>query len=268
MVQFKDPANRFRTEQYCRLTDSQWQDICKFLETGRKRQYSLRFIFDAIRKVIRTGDQWRNVFALNEREGLPSWQLLFYYFRKWQKSGILDIILAHLVAKERKRQGKDTQASVSAVDSQSVKKGSFVCLETGIDGGKLVNGRKRHLAVDTLGLPLAIHVSAANKADGKEGFELLWRLDKASEKLHLIRGDSSYGGEFKDAARFYNWTVDTTQRPPSEKGFIPQAGRWQVERSFSWFNFFRRLAKDFEKTTESAVATMQIAFMDIILARF
>ena len=267
MVQYKDAAKRFRTAQYCRLTDSQWQDISKFLEDGRKRQYSLRFIFDAMRKVIRTGDQWRNIFALNESQGLPSWQLIFYYFRKWQKNGILDTILAHLVAKERERQGKNAQASACAVDSQSVKKGSFICLETGIDGGKLVNGRKRHLAVDTLGLPLAIHISVANKADGKEGYELLWRLDKVTQKLQLIRGDGSYGGEFKDAALFYNWTVETTQRPPSEKGFIPQTGRWQVERTFAWFNFFRRLAKDFEKTTESAVATIQIAFIDIILAR-
>jgi putative transposase len=267
MVQFKDPAKKFRTEQYCRLTDSQWQGISNFLEDGRKRQYSLRFIFDAIRKVIRTGTQWRNLFALNGSPGLPSWQLVFYYFRKWQKSGALAEALTHLVAQERQRQGRQAQASACAVDSQSVKKGSFIHLETGLDGGKFVNGRKRHLAVDTLGLPLAIHVSAANKADGIEGFDLLWRLDKASQRLQIIRGDGSYGGEFQDAALFYDWVVETTQKPPSQKGFVPQAGRWQVERSFAWFNFFRRLAKDFEKTTQSSVAVIQLAFIDIILAR-
>jgi putative transposase len=268
MVQYKDKAKRFRIEKYQPITDSQWQVISEFLEDGRKRQYSLRFIFDAIRKVFRTGDQWRNVFALNDNSELPSWQLVFYYFRKWLKNGVLETVLAHLVVLERQKQGRDAQASACAVDSQSVKKGSFISLETGIDGGKLINGRKRHLAVDCLGLPLAIHVSAANKADGKEGLDLLWRLDKASKRLELIRGDAAYGGEFKECAGFYNWSVQTAQKPPSKEGFIPQSGRWQVERSFGWFNFFRRLARDFEKTVESSVASLQIAFIDIILARF
>jgi putative transposase len=267
MVQFKDKQLKFRTTQYVPLSDSQWQSISEFIEDGRKRAYELRFIFDVIRKVIRTGDQWRNVFALNDTPNLPSWGLVYYYYQKWLKNGTLSLVLAHLVSLERERQGREAHPSACAVDAQSVKKGSFVSIETGIDGGKLVNGRKRHLAVDTLGLPHALHVSAANKSDGEQGKELFWQLDTQAQRLQLIRADKAYRGDFETCAEYYNWKVEISQKPPTEKGFVPQSGRWQVERSFAWFNAFRRLARDFEKTVESSVAVMQIAFIDIILAR-
>jgi transposase len=229
---------------------------------------------DGLLKLTRSGIQWRN---LEEKPTLyPAWESLYYYFRKWQKQGIWGEILVLLVGQERKRVAKQGQASVAAVDSQSVKKGSLINLDTGIDGNKNVNGRKRHLAVDTLGLPLALHVSAANKQDGVEGLELLWQLDKASSRLELIRADGAYKGDFTTYAGYYHWQVEITQKPESVKGFVPQKGRWQVERSgpattvhrlYAWFNFFRRLSKDYEKTVESSLTFMQLAFIDIILAR-
>ena len=197
----------------------------------------------------------------------PPWQLVYYYFRKWQKDGTSSKVLAVLVAKEGQRQQRQKQASVTAVDSQSVKKGSLISIDTGVDGAKLVNGRKRHLAVDTLGLPLALHVSSAHVQDGQAGIELLWQLEQASEKLQLIRVDHAYCGYFEDCAHFYQWQVEISQKPQSPKGFVPRKGRWQVERSFAWFNFFRRLSKDYEKTTASSLCFMQLAFIDIILNR-
>lgn len=109
-----------------------------------------------------------------------------------------------------------------AVDSQSVKIGSFISLATGLDGNKKVNGRKRHIAVDCLGLPLALHISAANCHDGKEGRELLWQLEPIT-RLEVIAADGTYRGQFVKDADWYNWSVEITQRPPSEKGFIPQS---------------------------------------------
>lgn len=258
-------TRNFTRKRFRPLTDSQWEVIEKIVDSGRKRKHSLREVVDGILKITRTGTQWRN---LEEKPMLyPAWESLYYYFQQWQKQGIWGEILASLVQKERERQGKLAQASAVAVDSQSVKKGSLISVETGIDGNKNVNGRKRHIAVDTLGLPLALHVSAANKHDGQEGIELLWQLDKASDRLSLIRADQAYKGDFTTCADYYQWRVEVTQKPESAQGFIPQTGRWQVERSFSWFNFFRRLSRDFEKTIESSVAFMQLAFIDIILAR-
>jgi transposase len=255
----------FRRDRFTPLSNSQWKSIEKFVDTGRKRENKLRRVVNAILKINRLGMQWRN---LEEKPHFyPPWQSVYYYFRKWQKAGIWGKILAVLVEKERLRQGRQRQPSAIAVDSQSVKKGSLISIETGIDGHKHVNGRKRHLAVDTLGLPLALHVSAANKPDGQEGIELLWQLEKATSRLALIRADHAYQGYFVECSDYYKWKVEITQKPESAQGFIPQTGRWQVERSFAWFNFFRRLSRDYEKTVESSVAFMQLAFIDILLAR-
>lgn len=98
---------------------------------------------------------------------------------------------------------RDPSPSSCAVDSQSTKKGRLVKLDTRLDGGKLVNGRKRHLAVDTLGLPLAIFISAANIHDGQASVELLPQLDRCTSRLKLIRGDEHYGGYFKACAAIY-----------------------------------------------------------------
>lgn len=252
----------FKRSQFSHLTHSQWQLIKDFFGNQRKRKYSLRSIVNAILKLTRTGSQWRNM-----DEAYPKWQLVYYYFSKWQKAGIWTKVLNKLVEHERLRQQRTPKASRCAIDSQSVKKGSLIVLDTGIDGGKLINGRKRHLAVDSLGLPLAIHVGAANIYDGKAGLELLAHLGEQAQKEVLICTDHAYRGEFEQSAQYFDFQVQITQKPPSAQGFIPQPGRWQVERSFAWFNFFRRLSKDYEKTTESAVAFIQLVFIDIILAR-
>lgn len=259
MVKVKLP---FRSQRFTELTASQWQSMKELVDDGRKRKTCLRRIFNAILKITRTGCQWRNL-----DEKYPPWQTVYYYFHKWKRNGTWTAVLTKLVRKERQNQGRKPTPSVVAVDSQSVKKGSFICLDTGIDGGKLINGRKRHLAVDTLGLPWSIHVSAANVNDGKEGNELLWRLGEATDRLELIRADHAYQGDFVEFAQYYKWSVEITQKPESKKGFVPQSGRWQVERSFAWFNFYRRLSRDFEKTVESSVAFIQIAFISILLAR-
>lgn len=255
----------FRRDRFIPLSNSQWKGIEKIVDSGRKRTHKLRRIVNAVLKITRLGMQWRN---LEEAPYFyPPWQSVYYYFRKWQRNGIWGRLLAVLVEKERIRQGRNKHPSAVAVDSQSVKKGSLISIKTGIDGNKNVNGRKRHLAVDSLGLPLVLHVSAANNNDGKEGIELLWQLEKASSRLELIRADHAYQGYFVECCDYYHWKVEITQKPESTQGFIPQTGRWQVERSFAWFNFFRRLSKDYEKTVESSVAFMQLAFIDILLAR-
>ena len=252
----------FRRQQFTELTNSQWEIIKELVDNGRKRKYCVRNIIDAVLKLTRTGSQWRNM-----DEKYPPWRSVYYYFRKWQKDGTWSIILAYLVQKERLRQGREPTASLTAVDSQSVKTGTLISIDIGIDGNKKINGRKRHIAVDILGLPLALHVSAANIHDTEAGIDLLWQLDLASDRLEIICGDNAYRGYFSTCAEYYKWKVEITQKPESQRGFVPQSCRWQVERSFSWFSFFRRLSRDFEKTVESSVAFMQTAFIDIILSR-
>ncbi|OMP75493.1 IS5 family transposase [[Flexibacter] sp. ATCC 35208] len=216
--------------KYTLLTDSQWQSIEKLLTDKRKRKYCLRKIFNAILWICRTGCQWRNLSS-----EFPYWQIVYYYFNKWKKNGFFEKVMSKVVRKERMMQGRNYAPSAAAIDSQSIKKSPFINIETGIDGGKHINGRKRHLAVDSLGLPIAISVSAADIHDSVGGFDLLWRIEKNSSRMKLIRTDMAYRGEFSDTVeKYYKWNIEITQKPPTVKGFVPQTGRWQVERSFAW----------------------------------
>jgi putative transposase len=211
--------------------------IEKLVDTGRKRTNKLRRVTNAILKITRLGMQCGSPPGRNLEEKpyfYPPWQRGYYYFRKWQKEGIWGKILAFLVEKERVRQGRNRQASAVAIDSERVKKGSLISLDTGIDGHKNVNGRKRHLAVDSLGLPLALHVSAANKHDGQEGIERLWQLEKASSRLELIRADQAYQGSFVECSDYYNWKVEITRgrlvkslNQPKDSFLKRVVGRWK-----------------------------------------
>lgn len=248
--------------KFTELTDSQWQVIEKHLIKHKPRKHSLRMIMNAILGITRTGTQWRNL-----ESKYPPWQSVYYYFRIWKYNGTLDLILTKLVEKERIRLKRSIKPSAAAIDSQSVKIVAFINQDTGIDGGKKVNGRKRHLLVDTQGLPIAIHVSAANTSDPVGGFDLLAQVEPLEGSLKLIRGDQHYAKVFKEAASWYKMEVEVTKKPHSDQGFVPQKGRWQVERSFSWMNFYRRLSRDYEKLASSSVAFIQLMFINIILAR-
>lgn len=111
------------------------------------------------------------------------------------------------------------------------------------------------------------YVGAADEQDGIAGLELLPQLARTANRVSLICAHKAYKGSFIYYARFYKWQVEISQKPPSVTGFIPQKGRWQVERSFSWLNHYRRLSKDYERTTQSSVCFIQLAFITMILSK-
>ena len=227
----------------------------------RKRKHSLRPILNAVFSINNTGVQWRNLDSK-----YPPWETVFYHFTQLKLRGIWENILDSVVGMERERQGKESSPSLLAIDSQSVKKASFINEETGVDGGKNVNGRKRTILVDTLGLPFSIKVTAANISDNQAG---IWAVDLLKGKvprLQKITADMGYKNAFQEHVETnYKWKVEIAQKPESSKGFIPQKNRWQVERSFSWLNFRRRLFRDVEKTITSSEAMLQIAFISFII---
>ena len=146
---------------YESLSDAQWQFIEEILNDKRKRKHNLRMIINGILEILRTGSQWRNLRLC----GLP-WQSVYYYFRRWKQDGTLERLNSILNQKERARQGKESTPSLLCIDSQSIKSVPFVNQDKGIDGNKLINGRKRHLIVDTLGLVWGVVVHAADIHDG------------------------------------------------------------------------------------------------------
>lgn len=243
------------------LTDSQWQYIENKIGKRRKSKHNLRTIINAIFWLNYTGVQWRELDS-----SYPQWQTVYYHFRQFKLCGIWEQIMDCLVISERERQGKQASPSILAIDSQSVKTVQFVDKDTGIDGGKKINGRKRTILVDKLGLPLVIKVTAANIADNEAGIQAVKLLQGKAPRLEKIAADQGYKDSFINyVTQHHGWDVEIAQKPESQKGFIPEKNRWQVERSFSWLNFRRRLFKEIEKTVESAEAMIQIAFISFII---
>ena len=249
--------------QYTELTDSQWEVLKEILPHQRKRKHCLRLIVNAIFWIHRTGSQWRNL-PLN----FPAWKSVYYYFHRWSRNGTWQELNIWLVELERVFAEKEIEASLICADSQSVKAGPFVHEDKGIDGNKKVNGRKRHILVDTLGLVLGVVVSAANKADGQVGISLLRQCKGQFGRLKKVLVDGVYAGAFVEfATNELKIEVELSSRPPSSRGFVPIKKRWVNERTFGWFNFFRRLDKDHEKSTKSSESMTLIANIQIILGR-
>lgn len=254
----------FMVTQYEELTDSQWEVIKEYLPVQRKRKYDLRIIVNAILHILRTGEQWRNL-----RGAQVPWNLVYYYFSKWRRDGTLICLNSALNQKERLRQGKKPTPSMVCIDSQSIKAAPFIHQDKGVDGNKKINGRKRHLLVDTLGLTWAVMVHSADVHDGTTAHILVEHLLGYLPRLQKILADKAY------EKVFYRWVenniagleVELSSKPPDKKGFVPVRWRWVNERSFGWLNFFRRHAKDYERTVQSAEAWILWANCQIILNR-
>lgn len=252
-------------ENFHELTDSQWQLIEKLLDDQRQRWHSLRTIINAILWLNYTGLQWRELSKVTGSQ-LP-WQSVYYYFRQFKLKGVWEQILDCLVIKERKRQDRCDTPSLLAIDSQSVRIMQFIEEQTGIDGNKCINGRKRSIAVDRLGLPWSLAVTSANTSDNEAGKVVVDRLRGKVPRLEVIAADHGYKVSFIEYVESQGWHVEIAQKPESGRGFVPEKNRWPVERSFSWFNFRRRLFRDVEKTVESSEAMLQIAFISFLVNR-
>lgn len=249
--------------QYERLTDDQWEVIKPFLNWQRKRKLDLRQIMDAILFITRTGIQWRNL----KETRFPDWQAVYYYFDQWKKKGVFEKINAALNQLERLQNGRESTPSLGLADSQSIKLAPMIFEHRGTDGNRKVNGRKRQIMVDVLGRLYQCHVHAANLHDSPEGVHLLENTQNFFERLRKIMADKTYRGTFAEAVEQAGLAFETPNRPDNTKGFVVEAKRWVVERTFAWFNFFRRVVIDYEHTPESSKAFLFLANISICLWR-
>lgn len=246
---------------YTRMSDAQWEIIKHFLDWQRKRQLDLREIFNAILYVGRTGIQWRNL----EETNFPDWQAVYYYFAKWKKTGVFEKINFYVNRFERKLLKRNTLPSLGLVDSQSIKLAPMIAEQRGVDGNKQVNGRKRHILTDVRGRIYKVHIHAANRHDSPQGVHLFDEMEVDLEALEKILADKTYRGTFAKAVEKLGLTFELPQRPEGVKGFVVEAKRWAVERSFAWLNFFRRTVIDYERTTESAESFVILANIAMVI---
>jgi putative transposase len=254
------------TEYPSNLTDQQWQKIKNLLpkpkQRGRK-PIDRRQIVDAIFYWNRTGCQWRYL-----PKDFPNWNTVYGVFRQWQKDGTWKRVHDRLREKVRTAEGKTPTPTAAIIDSQSVKTAEGG-VQRGYDAGKKINGRKRHIAVDTLGLLLVVVVHSACIQDYEGGWLVLEHIKKSFRRLKIVFADGAYGkGLLPDFVKhFCRMILQTVLRPVGIKGFQVLPKRWIVERTFAWLNRHRRLSKDYERLTENSEAAIQIAMIDLMVRR-
>ena len=222
----------------------------------------MRQVINAILYVTVGGIQWRML-----PKEYPKWQSVYSYFRTWRKAGIWRRIHDTLRAKVRRKAGRHKHPTAGCADSQSIKTTAIAGVR-GYDKGKQVKGRKRHLLVDTLGLLLAVVVTAASVQDRDGAKLLLAHLGGACKKLRLIWVDGGYRGQLLDwVVEHCHFRLQLVLRSDNPKGFLVLPRRWVVERTFAWLNHHRRLGKDYEQLTATSESFIYIIMIRLMLRR-
>ena len=228
---------------------------------GRPRIWPLRRIVEAILYLDRAGCAWRYLPA-----DFPPWRTVYGYFAAWRDDGTLARLHDALRAQVRAAAGRDREPTAAVIDSQSVRAADTVPKASrGWDNAKKVNGRKRHIAVDSMGLLLAVVITAASVQDRDAARPLLWNLHRACRRVRLIWADAVYTGKLTAWAAAMKMNLQIVpRRNPHAFEVLPR--RWVVERTFAWISKHRRTVRDYERLPASHEAMILWA-MTALMAR-
>jgi transposase len=255
------------------LTDAQWavlepearQVMAEMRRAvGRPMVHDLRAMVDAVGYVVRNGVEWRALPV-----DFPPWEAVYAFFQRWSERGLPQRLTDRLRGRLRAVLGRDEQPSAAIVDSESVKGADTVGAGSrGYDGGKAINGRKRHIAVDVEGFLLAVVVTAASVGDRMGAKLLVIMLLNTCTRLKLIWADSGYDGAPLAAwvRAVANIAVEVIRRTELH-AFKVVPRRWVVERTFGWLMRYRRLCRDYERRAEHHEAMVYWATVMIMTRR-
>ncbi len=255
------------------LTDEQWAIVEPMIPPakqnprgGRPREVDMREVLNTIFYLNRSGCQW----DMLPHDLLPK-STVYDYFAQWRDDGTWAKMVKALRERTRREAGREPTPSAACIDSQSVKTTEIGGPERGYDGGKKINGRKRHLLVDTLGLLIAVLITSAGLDDGVAAPLLLGLVTPQDfPRLATIFADQKYHNHALDAwmaEHRTNWRIEVKVRPAGTKGFTPLEKRWVIERTNAWHGRYRRNSKDYERSTESSTAMIQISNIHLMLNR-
>ncbi|GAA3781591.1 IS5 family transposase [Plantactinospora mayteni] len=218
---------------------------------------------DAILYVVRTGCSWRQLPT-----DFPPWQTVYWYLTRWEQDETTQRILDHLREQIRLQQGRNPQPSAGIIDSQSVKAADTVSADSrGYDAGKNINGRKRFIVTDTLGLILVVTVCAASVQD-RDGAKTTLLSLYLTTPVRFVLADGGFAGRLVDwATRILATTLHIVRKPKGQKGFILIPRRWPVERTFAWLTAHRRLARDYERDPATSEAMIRWAAINTMTRR-
>jgi transposase len=254
------------------ITDGQWALLGPLLPVpayrgskgGRPEKHPRRRILDAVFYLIRGGLAWRQLPV-----EFPPWQTVYGWFVRWHADGTWMRVHDALRDRVRVAAGRMATPTAAIVDSQSVRAaGSVAKSSRGYDGGKRVNGRKRHIAVDALGLLLVVLVTAAAVQDRDGAYRLLALLRERFATVSHVWADGGYAGRLVLWARkVVNLTVEVVKRRDTLRGFVVLPRRWVVERTFAWLFTCRRLVHDYERRPEHHEAMVTISMIMLMSRR-
>jgi transposase len=251
------------------VSDEEWALVAPYLtlmtEDAPQRDYPLREVFNGLRWIVRTGAQWRWL-----PHDLPPWYVVYQQSRRWMKAGVFESLVHDLRAVLRIAEGRNENPSASIIDSRTLQSTPESGARAGYDGGKKRKGSKVHLAVDTLGLLLALRVTPANEQEQDQVEQLAKKVQEVTgESVEIAYVDQGYTGEkAAEAAATHGIRLEVVKLPGARKGFVLLPRRWVVERSFAWTGRFRRLARDYERLPQILEGLHILAFAILMLKRF
>jgi transposase len=234
-------------------------------EDALQREHELREVFNALRWIVRAGAPWRMI-----PHDLPPWHAVYDQMQRWIAAGVFETMAHDLRSLLRLMQGRQPDPSAVVLDSRTLQSTPESGQRAGYDGAKRKKGSKIHMAVDTLGHLLALHVTPATEQDRAQVGQLAQAVQEATHQaVELAYVDQGYTGDQPaQAARDQGIQLEVVKLSEVKRGFVLLPRRWVVERSFAWMARFRRLAKDYERLPTTVQGLHFAAFACLMLSRF